>query len=188
MQDFRTGQMVGSTPRLLTYMQLMAVPVGALALALMYPLLRDTYGVVGEHAQLLSPTSQRWVGFARLITRELSGPAALTPDAAARLSWIKMSFTAGALVGILLTLIEQIPAWRSRVPSPTGVGIAALIPINAVTVIFIGAVADRIWARLEPETHQRYSVPVASGLIAGEALVAVILPLLVTLGVMRLPG
>jgi uncharacterized oligopeptide transporter (OPT) family protein len=188
MQDFRTGQMVGSTPRLLTYMQLMAVPVGALALALMYPLLRDTYGVVGEHAQLLSPTSQRWVGFARLMTRELIGPAALTPDAAARLAWIKLSFAAGACAGVVLTLIEQMPGWRRWVPSPTGMGIAALIPINAVTVIFIGAVADRVWSRVDPDSHHRYSVPTASGLIAGEALVAVILPLLVTLGLLRLPG
>ena len=52
MQDFRAGQMIGSTPRMLTYMQLIAVPVGALALAFMYPLLRDTYGVIGENAQL----------------------------------------------------------------------------------------------------------------------------------------
>jgi len=187
MQDFRTGYMIGSTPRLLTYMQLMAVPVGALALALMYPLLRDTYGVVGEHAQLLSPTSQRWVGFARLITRELTGTAVLSAEAAARLAWIKLSFGAGAVVGIALTLVEQRPRWRSWVPSPTGMGIAALIPINAVTVIFTGAVADRIWSRVSPDTHARYSVPTASGLIAGEALVAVVLPLLVTLGLLRLP-
>ena len=45
MQDFRAGAMIGSTPRILTYMQLLAVPVGALALAVMYPLLRDTYGI-----------------------------------------------------------------------------------------------------------------------------------------------
>ena len=37
--------MIGSTPRILTYMQLIAVPVGAVALAFMYPLLRDTYGI-----------------------------------------------------------------------------------------------------------------------------------------------
>lgn len=187
MQDFRTGQMIGSTPRILTYMQLMAVPVGALALALMYPLLRDTYGVIGEHAQLLSPTSQRWVGFAKLVTQELTGPGALTPEAAARLSWIETSFVVGALVGIGLTLLEQKKSWRPYVPSPTGMGIAALIPINAVTMIFVGAMADDIWARTAPDSHQRYSIPIASGLIAGEALVAVALPLLVTLGVMRLP-
>ena len=74
MQDYKAGWMIGSTPRILTYMQLIAVPVGALALAVMYPLIRDTYGIIGEHAQLLSPTSQRWVGFAKVVTHELSGP------------------------------------------------------------------------------------------------------------------
>jgi putative OPT family oligopeptide transporter len=187
MQDFRAGQMIGSTPRVLTYMQLLAVPFGALALAFMYPLLRDTYGVIGEHAQLLSPTSQRWVGFAKIVTRELSGTGVITAEAAARLSWMKTSFAVGALVGIALTLLEQRPAWRSFVPSPTGMGIAMLIPINAVTMIFLGATADRVWEKAAPASHERYSIPIASGLIAGEALVAVVIPLLVTVGLMNLP-
>jgi uncharacterized oligopeptide transporter (OPT) family protein len=186
MQDFRTGAMIGSTPRVLTYMQLLAVPVGALALALMYPLLRDTYGIVGEHAQLLSPTSQRWVGFAKLVTQELAG-GPLSAEAAARVSWIKTSFVVGALIGTALTMLEQKKEWRRFVPSPTGMGIAALIPINAVTMIFLGALGDVIWQRSARDSHDHYSIPIASGLIAGEALVAVALPLLVTLGLMRLP-
>jgi putative OPT family oligopeptide transporter len=186
MQDFRAGQMIGSTPRVLTYMQLIAVPVGALALAYMYPLLRDTYGITGEHAQLLSPTSQRWVGFAKLVTQDLSGDA-LTPAAAARLSWMQTSSLVGGLVGVLLTLLEQKKSWRPFIPSPAGVGIAMVIPVNAVTVIFLGAVLDRIWARLSPSTHGNYAIAGASGLIAGEALVAVLIPLLVTLGLLSLP-
>jgi len=186
MQDFRAGAMIGSTPRILTYMQLIAVPVGALALAVMYPLLRDTYGVVGENAQLLSPTSQRWVGFAKLVTQDLSG-GGLTAEAAARLSWMLTSTGVGALIGILLTLLEQRRSWRPFIPSPAGVGIAMLIPVSAVTVIFIGAVLDRVWARVSPETEKTYAIASASGLIAGEAIVAVIIPLLVTLGLMSLP-
>jgi uncharacterized oligopeptide transporter (OPT) family protein len=187
MQDFRAGQMIGSTPRILTYMQLIAVPVGALALALMYPLLRDTYGIIGEGAQLLSPTSQRWVGFAKLVTQDLSGSAGLDAAAQARISWMTASFTVGALVGIVLTLLEQRKSWRAFVPSPTGMGIAMLIPISAVTVIFLGALGDTIWAKVAPAHRDRYSIPVASGLIAGEALVAVAIPLLVTVGLMALP-
>jgi putative OPT family oligopeptide transporter len=186
MQDFRAGAMIGSTPRILTYMQLIAVPVGALALAVMYPLLRDTYGIVGESAQLLSPTSQRWVGFAKLVTQDLSG-GGLTAEAAARLSWMLTSTGVGALIGILLTLLEQRRSWRPFIPSPAGVGIAMLIPVSAVTVIFIGAVLDRVWARVSPQTQKTYAIASASGLIAGEALVAVIIPLLVTLGLMSLP-
>lgn len=186
MQDFRAGQMIGSTPRILTYMQLMAVPVGALALAVMYPLLRDTYGIVGEGAQLLSPTSQRWVGFAKLVTQDLSG-GGLDAAAAARLSWMQTSTVVGALIGIALTLLEQRKSWRPFVPSPAGVGIAMLIPVSAVTVIFLGAVLDRVWLRVSPETQKNYAIATASGLIAGEALVAVLVPLLVTIGLMSLP-
>ncbi len=186
MQDFRAGQMIGSTPRILTYMQLIAVPVGALALAFMYPLLRDTYGITGEHAQLLSPTSQRWVGFAKLVTQDLSG-SNLTPAAAARLSWMQTSTAVGAVIGIILTLLEQRKSWRRFVPSPAGAGIAMLIPISAVTVIFLGAVLDQVWMRVAPASQQRYSIATASGLIAGEALVAVLIPLLVTIGLMKLP-
>jgi putative OPT family oligopeptide transporter len=185
MQDYKVGWMIGSTPRILTYMQLMAVPVGALALALMYPLLRDTYGIVGEHAQLLSPTSQRWVGFAKVVTQELGG-GALSPEAAARFGWMKTSFAWGAVVGVLITLLELRPAWRRFIPSPTGMGIAMLIPFNAVAGIFAGAMLDQVWARVAPRTQERYSVPAASGLIAGEALVAVAIPILVTLGLMKL--
>jgi len=187
MQDFRAGQMLGSTPRMLTYMQLIAVPVGALALAFMYPLLRDTYGVIGDNAQLLSPTSQRWVGFAKLVTQDLTGPGAADPAVAARVSWMTTSLAVGALVGVTLTFLEQKEKWRPYIPSPTGMGIAMLIPINAVTMIFIGAAADSVWAKVSPESHERFSIPIASGLIAGEALVAVVIPLLVTIGLMSLP-
>jgi uncharacterized oligopeptide transporter (OPT) family protein len=184
MQDFRAGQMINSTPRIMTCMQLLAVPFGALAL--MYALLRDTYGIIGEHAQLLRPTSQRWVGFA-MVTQELSDAASLTAEAAARLSWMKLSFVGGAVVGVVLTLLEMRKSWRVLIPSPTGMGIAMLIPFSAVTMIFVGAAADSVWAKAAPDNHRRYSIPVASGLIAGEALVAVIIPLLVTAGLMRLP-
>ncbi len=188
MQDYKAGSMIGSTPRILTYMQLIAVPVGALALAWMYPVLRDTYGITGDHAQLSSPTSQRWVGFAKMVTQQLTGPAALTPEAIMRLTWMKWSFSVGALLGVIFTFMEQRKSWRAFVPSPTGMGIGALIPISAVTTIFLGALGDWIWEKTRPESHQRYSIAIASGFIAGEAIVAVIIPLLVTLGIIKLAG
>ena len=174
------------TPRILTYMQLLAVPVGALALAWMYPLLRDTYGIIGEHAQLTSPTSQRWVGFARVMTNQMAGTGTAGAPGLT-VAWMQGSFAVGAVIGVVLTLLEQIKRLKPFVPSPTGVGIAMLIPFSAVTTMFAGAMGDWIWARAHPESHRRYSVPLASGLIAGEALVAVIIPLLVTAGLMAAP-
>jgi uncharacterized oligopeptide transporter (OPT) family protein len=188
MRDYKVGHMISPTPRILTYMQLLAVPVGAFALAWMYPKLRATHGIIGDKAQLSSPTSQRWVGFAKIVTQELSGKGRMTPEAAAKLAWMKTSFTVGALLGILFTLLEQKKSWRNWVPSPTGIGIGMLIPISAVSSMFLGAFGDWIWSRVHPSSHQRYSIPLASGCIAGEALVAVILPLLVTVGWLSLPG
>ncbi|MHB8837971.1 MAG: OPT/YSL family transporter [Gemmatimonadaceae bacterium] len=186
MQDYKVGSMIGSTPKILTYMQLIAVPVGALALAFAYPLLRDTYGIIGDSAQLSSPVSVRWVGFAKIVTQQLSGPGALTPEAIMRISWMKNSFAIGAVIGVLLTLLEQKKSWRAFVPSPTGMGIGVLIPISAVSVMWLGAAADKVWEKVNDASHTRYSIATASGFIAGEAIVAVIIPILVTLGLMKL--
>ena len=135
--------MIGSTPRILTYMQLLAVPVGALALAFMYPLLRDTYGIIGDHAQLTSPTSQRWVGFAKVMTHQMGGTG--TPGAPGlTVAWMQGSFAVGAAIGVALTLLEQIKRLKPFVPSPTGVGMAMLIPFSAVTTMFVGAMGDWI--------------------------------------------
>src|SRR5262249_9281642 len=43
IQDYKTGQIIGSTPRILTWVQLGAVPIGAAAVAVMYPLLLKRY-------------------------------------------------------------------------------------------------------------------------------------------------
>ena len=106
-----------------------------------------------------------------------------------RLTWMKTSTARACLIGIVLTLLEQTQgrgtgSCRRR----RAMGIAMLIPFSAVTMIFVGAVADRIWELLDPESHERYSIAIASGLIAGEALVAVVIPLLVTLHLMKLPS
>ena len=145
--------MIGSTPRILTYMQLLAVPFGALALAFMYPLLRDTYGIIGEHAQLFSPTSQRWVGFAKIVTHDFSGADthgrrrdAVCVDAGlVRRGRARRHRSDGARAAKGLARF---------MPSPTGMGIAMLIPFSAVTMIFVGAVLDRIWKRVHPRQHE----------------------------------
>ena len=106
MQDFKAGWMIGSTPRILTYMQLMAVPVGALALAVMYPL----HPRHVRHHRRARPAPEpdvaalggvRQGGDAR-VARVAPSRAA----AAARVAWMKGSFACGAAIGVLLTLLE----------------------------------------------------------------------------------
>jgi len=173
MQDYRAGFMIGSTPKNMAIMQLIATPVGAAAVAWMYPLLRSTYGIVGNNAGLSSPTSRRWAGFAEILSR---GTSALPHGAVAAL-------VIGSMLGIIFAILESRGAkW---VPSPTGIGIGMLVPFAVVLVLFFGGIVDSLWRRANADAHERFSVPLASGLIAGEAIVAVVIPLLVAIGVVR---
>ena len=108
MQDFRAGQMIGSTPRILTYMQLIAVPVGALALAFMYPLLRDTYGIIGEQRAAAQPdvAAMGRIREARDAGSHGSG-GGQSGSGCARLVDAARRSPVGALVGVILTLLEQ---------------------------------------------------------------------------------
>jgi uncharacterized oligopeptide transporter (OPT) family protein len=173
MQDYKAGHMIGSTPKNLTIMQLLGVPIGAAAVSWMYPLLRDTYGIVGANAGLTSPISRKWAGFAELLSRGLN---ALPPGAFAAL-------IIATILGIIFAVLEN---WGIRwVPSPTGVGIGMLVPAAVILVMFIGGVVERLWWRAGRQSNERYMVPLASGFIAGEAIIAVIIPLLVVLGIVQ---
>jgi uncharacterized oligopeptide transporter (OPT) family protein len=173
MQDYKAGHMIGSSPKNLAIMQLIATPIGAAAVSWTYPLLRDTYGIVGEHAMLTSPISRKWAGFAEILSR---GFSALPPGAVTAL-------VIGALLGIVFTVLES--RGIRWVPSPTGAGIAMVVPASVILVMFTGSIVERLWARANPRAHDEYMVPLASGLIAGEAIVAVVVPLLVLLGVVH---
>ncbi len=173
MQDYKAGHMIGSSPKNLTIMQLLATPIGAATVSWMYPLLRDTYGIVGENAGLSSPISRRWAGFAEILSKGLS---ALPPGAVE-------AVVIAAVLGIMFALLETRNArW---VPSPTGVGIGMLVPAAVIFVMFLGSLVERLWWRADRRSHQLYMVPLASGFIAGEAIVAVIVPLLVVFGLVH---
>jgi uncharacterized oligopeptide transporter (OPT) family protein len=174
MQDYKTGYMIGSTPRFLTYAQLIAVPVGALAVAYVYPLLRDTYGIGGDHG-LQTPISQRFVGFAMILSK---GVSALPTGAIAAL-------IIGSLIGIVLTVLEE-TKFKKWVPSPTGIGIGMLVPGSAIVTMFVGGSLAEIWRAFAKANYERHVTPLASGFIAGEAIVAVIIPILVATHILHL--
>lgn len=174
MQDYKSGQIVGSSNRNLTILQLFAVPVGSAAVAWIYPVLRDRYGVVPRtladgtvlQPELSSPISVKWAGFAELLGK---GIDQLPPYAGTAL-------LIGVIAGVLLAVLEL--KWAKWLPSPTGVGIGMLVPAVYVLPMVLGGVANALWKRQDPARATAFGTPFASGLIAGEALVAVSLALL----------
>jgi uncharacterized oligopeptide transporter (OPT) family protein len=170
MQDYKAGHIIGSTPRFLTYSQLIAAPIGALAVALVYPMLRDLYGVGGSG--LASPISIRIAGFADVLSRGFSA----LPDYALQFMVI------GAVAGILITLGETYIRWGKKwLPSATGLGIGMMVPGAVVFAMVLGGIGMSIWNRANKASADKLAMPLASGLIAGEAVMAILIPALIAM-------
>jgi uncharacterized oligopeptide transporter (OPT) family protein len=173
MQDYRCGQIIGTKPRYLTVMQLMAVPIGAAAVSWMYPVLVRAYHifdttdpVTGElvKAGLTSPISNKWAGFAQILQ---DGVSSLPTSAF-------YALIVCSLLGVVLTVLESKPGLKRFIPSPTGMGIGIIVPFSVVSTMFLGGLAGAVWERRSRATADVYMLPLASGLIAGEAMVAVL--------------
>ncbi|HSB28473.1 MAG TPA: OPT family oligopeptide transporter [Pyrinomonadaceae bacterium] len=169
MQDFKAGQLVNSNPRNLTIAQLIAAPVGSMATAIVYPVLRNKFGIGPEG--LSSPISVKWAGFAELLTK---GFSALPPGCL-------VGLVIGIVVGIILTLLAEYLS--EKTPSPAAIGIGMLIPASVLMTFIAGGVGQLIWARTAPKSEADLRIPLASGLIAGEAILAVVLAILAAFGV-----
>jgi OPT family oligopeptide transporter len=167
IQDFKTGKIIGSTPRILTYVQLAAVPIGAASVAIMYPLLVGKYGLGGDG--LTAPTGIKLANMAVLLSR---GFEALPRYA---LQATIAAVVAGVAIAIIREKLQA--AWVGWIPSVAAFGFALVLPGDLNISIAAGGIAGWVWMKISRETYDRYAITLASGMIAGEALVAgLILP------------
>jgi uncharacterized oligopeptide transporter (OPT) family protein len=136
--------------------QLGAVVVAAATVAVVYPFLRTTWGF-GD-GKLSSPISMKWLAFTEVLS---TGGSAL-PHGALEATVVC------AVAGVVLSIFESRSA---AVPSPTAVAMGLLIPGTVVLPMVLGAVLQHLWTLLgQREKNDLH--PLASGLIAGEALIA----------------
>ena len=90
-----------------------------------------------------------------------------------------------AVLGIVIATLEaRGDRWRRYLPSPTGVGIGMMVPGSVVFTMVLGGILAAAWARAHRSSSDRIAMPLASGFIAGEAIVAVIIPLLIAVGIL----
>ena len=173
MQDYRTGHIIGSTPRAMFIAQIIGAPIGAAALSFTYPLLVKTYGLIGDHALLAAPGSRRTAAFAQLLVAGIDK----LPQSAL---WAGL---AASLLGVLFAAMEQSERVRRWTPSPVALSLGLLLPFSSISTMFLGALIGAVWLARHPASAARYLIAVASGFIAGEAMLAVIAPALIALGV-----
>ena len=117
------------------------------------------------------PAVNMWKAVADLLTQ---GVHMLPPTAI----W---AIVIGAFVGILIPVVERLsPKVGAYLPSAMGLGLAWVIPFQNALAFAIGAVIMEVWTRYRRTPAETYGIPIASGFVAGESLVAAIIAILCT--------
>jgi uncharacterized oligopeptide transporter (OPT) family protein len=169
LTDLKSSYLLGANPRKQTIAQLFGVLAGTLLCVPVYAIIVKSTPIGTK--EMPAPAAMVWAGVAKLLA---NGVDQLPAGALAAMWW-------GGLAGIVLTLLEEFlpKQYRKWVPSPTGLGIAGVIPAFNSISMFLGALCAFLLAKAKPKLDEKYTVPVSSGLIAGESLmgVAVILVL-----------
>ena len=158
LQDLKTGNIVGATPWKQQLMQLVGVVSAALTLGIVLTLLHEAYGIGSSDL----PAPQ-----AVLMTNVANGVFQ------GNLEWGMIY--AGAILGIVIIMIDQYQAFRKadfRVPI-LAVAIGIYHPIELTLPIFIGGMLNHFASKTASEEGKNNGLLIASGLITGEALMAI---------------
>ena len=158
LQDLKTGNIVGATPWKQQLMQLVGVVSAAMSLGIVLILLHEAYGIGGPDL----PAPQ-----AVLMTNVAKGVFA------GDLEWAMIY--AGAVIGVLIILLDQYQLKRGsdfRVPI-LAVAIGIYLPIELTFPIFVGGMLNHYANKISSQKGKDNGLLIASGLITGEALMAI---------------
>lgn len=163
LTDLKSGYLLGGNPRKQTIAQLFGVLAGTLLCVPVYALVATPEKLGSE--ELPAPAAKVWAGVAEMLAK---GTEALPKGAL-------IAVLVGGALGVLLAIAEELspPKVRKWLPSPTALGISGVIPAFNAISMFLGALLAWVLARTRPEVDKAYTIPVSSGLIAGESLMGV---------------
>jgi putative OPT family oligopeptide transporter len=170
LTDLKIGYLLGANPRRQFLAQFWGVFFGTLAIVPIWYLMVPTKAALEK---LPAPATQTWAKVAEVLTKGLD----FLPDSA------KVAILVGAGVGVLLPLIEKflVPdKYRKFMPSATGLGLSFMLPFYNSLAFTIGAVIAFVWSKANKRSANLYNVPLASGLVAGESLIAALIAMLAT--------
>lgn len=169
LTDLKSGYLLGANPRKQFLAQFFGIFAGTIVVVpAFYVLVPDAASLGG--VQWPAPAAQVWKSVAELLAQ---GIHALKPSQQAGLAF-------GLLAGLVLPTLEMILPKKLKpfVPSATGVGLAFVIPFFNSLSMFLGAVIAGLAYKFSKEKAELYTVPLSSGIIAGESLMGVAVALL----------
>jgi uncharacterized oligopeptide transporter (OPT) family protein len=116
--------------------------------------------------QFPAPAAQTWKGVAEAMATGLS---TMHP--------VKVwSIVIGGLVGLILPILSRLfPKKQNWIPSAAGIGLAWVFQWFYGLLFFIGALIGYGWEKKNAKQCEEYLFPVASGVVAGGAIMGVVL-------------
>ncbi|MFH1144210.1 MAG: OPT family oligopeptide transporter [Candidatus Eisenbacteria bacterium] len=173
--NLKVGHMVGANPRKQFIAQIFGVLAGSfLAVPAYFILVPDATTLGGD--KFPAPSALVWRGVAQVLSQ---GLRTLPPSAI-------VAVGIALALGVLIVIADRIfPKIRPYTPSPAALGIALTIPAYTSFAMFLGAVVAWVLAKKAPKWNDMYTIPIASGCIAGESIMGVILAALLAAGIMQ---
>ncbi|MDT8286533.1 MAG: OPT family oligopeptide transporter [Elusimicrobiales bacterium] len=163
LTDLKSGYLLGANPRQQFIAQFLGIFAGTLIVVPAFYLLVPDASILGSD-KWPAPSAQVWAAVAKLLS---NGIHSLHPAA-------RNGMYIGAAVGVLIPVLElMFPKRRKYIPSAMGLGLAMVIPFWNSLSMFIGGLIALVLEKKAKAKADKYIIPVASGVIAGESLMGV---------------
>ncbi len=160
LTDLKSGYLLGANPRKQFLAQFFGIFFGVLAVVPAW------YLMVPDKAALEAfnpPATNMWKATADLLTQGIH----MLPRTAV---W---AIVIGALIGLLIPITEKLfPRTKQYMPSAMGLGLSWVVYLPNCVAFAIGALIVFAWEKLNRKQSDTFAVPIASGLVAGESLIA----------------
>jgi uncharacterized oligopeptide transporter (OPT) family protein len=165
LTDLKSGYLLGANPRRQFIAQALGTLPGTIATTIgWYLLVPRAQVLMGDNPAFPAPAAQQWKAVAEIFK---VGIGNLHPFA-------RQTIVVGIIVGIILVLAERaLPQYKKYLPSATGIGLGFILPFYYCFAMFLGAVVALSIGKINKK-HEEMIIPVASGLIAGESIIGVI--------------
>ncbi len=165
LHDFKTGSLVGASPRRQSIAQVVGVLGGAIIGSLAYLVLIPHPETQIGTDEWPAPAVATWRAVAELFAQ---GFDAMPPYALHAMG-------IGAAAGVVLTILEKtLPATvRDYVPSPNAFGLAFVVQAWYAISLFVGSLIGLGARRYSKSWSDLYLIPICAGVIAGESLTGV---------------
>jgi putative OPT family oligopeptide transporter len=165
LTDLKSGYLLGANPRQQFVAQFSGIFVGTVVSVLTFAVLVPNAQVLGTD-QFPAPAAQTWSAVAIALGQGLSSLESIK-------LWL---IFAGGVVGVLLTFAPVLlRKYQEYLPSASAFGLAWVFPWYYGLLFFLGALIALLLERRKPKVAEEFTLPVASGVVAGGSLMGVVL-------------